>query len=430
MKPYPAYKPTGLKWLPEVPQGWDVLHIRELFSERRVKVSDKDYPPLSVSRGGIVPQIETVAKSDDGDNRKLVKRGDFVINSRSDRKSSSGVSQLDGSVSLINIVLEPREQLAGAYAHYLLKCHDFAEEFYRNGRGIVGDLWTTRYSEMKSISLPIPTLEEQASISAYLDAKTAKFDRLIKLKEREIELLQEKKQAVISTVVTRGLDPNVKLVDSGVDWIGKVPRGWKKDKVSRCFNIIGSGTTPESSNTAYFLGGTIPWVNSGDVYAKGRYFYETEKKVTELALKKCAALKFFPRKSIVIAMYGGSIGNMSIADFEFCCNQACCCLAEARKDVLLDYVFLVLSCAKEYWLTLSSGGGQPNISQEKIRRTWVPLPPLEEQRKIVAYLDAETAKTDRTVAVVRRQIELLREYRTRLISDAVTGRIDLREAVA
>ena len=153
---YEKYKQTGTKWITSIPVSWDMQKIGALFVQRKEKVSDKDFAPISVTKNGILPQLATAAKTDDGDNRKKVCVGDFVINSRSDRKGSCGVSDLEGSVSLINIVLQPREQLSGRYAHYLLRNHLFSEECYRNGRGIVADLWTTRYSEMKTILLPVP----------------------------------------------------------------------------------------------------------------------------------------------------------------------------------------------------------------------------------------------------------------------------------
>ena len=160
-------------WYGVLPTHWEAHKVSELFIERREKVSDIDFAPLSVSKGGVVPQIATVAKSNAGDNRKLVRKGDFAINSRSDRRGSSGISECDGSVSLINIVLTPREETNGKYWHYLLKCHDFIEEYYRNGRGIVADLWTTRYDEMKTIWLPCPPREEQDQIVRYLDWKVS-----------------------------------------------------------------------------------------------------------------------------------------------------------------------------------------------------------------------------------------------------------------
>ena len=148
-------KQTNIKWIKQIPQHWEMKKIRSLFSERKEKVSDKEWEALSVSKQGITRQLESAVKTDNGDNRKKVCCGDFVVNSRSDRKGSCGFSDYDGSVSLISIVLKPRN-IIGKYYHYLLRSNDYIEEFYRNGRGIVADLWTTRYSEMKNIELPFP----------------------------------------------------------------------------------------------------------------------------------------------------------------------------------------------------------------------------------------------------------------------------------
>ena len=156
MKQYCEMAAVPTEWLYALPAHWDCKKIGSLFSERKTKVSDKDYAPLSVAKIGVVPQLETAVKTDAGDNRKLVCAGDFVINSRSDRKGSCGVADRDGSVSLINIVLTPRNEWNGRYVHYLMRSQPFSEEYYRYGRGIVSDLWTTRFSEMKSILLPVP----------------------------------------------------------------------------------------------------------------------------------------------------------------------------------------------------------------------------------------------------------------------------------
>ena len=190
------------QWFGNVPEGWVVKRLASYFSERKVKVSDKDFPPLSVTKNGIMPQLENVAKTDDGDNRKLVRKGDFVINSRSDRKGSSGVSEYDGSVSLINLVLQPRGGLFGAYCNYLLKSLSFVEENYRNGRGIVADLWTTRYDEMKMIKVAMPPLPEQKAIVAYIESRAEKIDAAVAKLEAEVAALKEYRERLIADVVT------------------------------------------------------------------------------------------------------------------------------------------------------------------------------------------------------------------------------------
>lgn len=188
---------NNLAWLGGLPSHWKCKKIDSLFVERRVKVSDKDFPPLSVAKIGVVPQLDTAVKTDAGDNRKLVRAGDFVINSRSDRKGACGVSEFDGSVSLINIVLTPKEEWNSRYVHYLFRSQPFSEEYYRNGRGIVSDLWTTRYSEMKSILLPVPPRPEQDQIVRFLDWKVSSINKLIGVKQRQISALKELMQAEI-----------------------------------------------------------------------------------------------------------------------------------------------------------------------------------------------------------------------------------------
>ena len=242
MERYSSYKDSGIKWLGEIPSHWEVKRLASHFTERRVKVSDKDFQPLSVTKLGIFPQWENVAKTKDGDNRKQVLAGDFVINSRSDRKGSSGVSSLDGSVSLINIVLQPRQTIFPAFCNYLLKSHSFIEEYYRNGRGIVADLWTTRWDEMKLIKLAIPPLAEQHAMAVYLDAATTKIDEAIAQQQHMIDLLNERKQIIIQNAVTKGLSPNAPLKDSGIEWMGQIPEHWEVKRLkhfTKAFGRIG-----------------------------------------------------------------------------------------------------------------------------------------------------------------------------------------------
>lgn len=192
---------SGVEWIGKIPKHWKLERLGSNFIERREKVSDKDFEPLSVTKNGVVPQLDSAAKSNDGDNRKLVRKGDFVINSRSDRKGSSGLSKLDGSVSLINIVLQPIN-INSNFSHILLKSNGFIEEFYRNGHGIVADLWTTRFWDMKSIMLAIPPKDEQIKIVEYIENQTSKIDIAIELQQNYISKLKEYKASLIDSVVT------------------------------------------------------------------------------------------------------------------------------------------------------------------------------------------------------------------------------------
>ena len=202
VNPNVKFKATNIPWLPEIPEDWEMSKVSSHFRQRNVKVSDKEYPALSVSKMGVTPQLDNVALSNaEGNSRKLVKVGDYAVNSRSDRKGSCGVSQYEGSVSLITIVLEPFDIDRG-YVHYLFRSNPWIEEFYRNGRGIVADLWTTNYQMMKGMYLPIPPLSEQRAIVSYITERTSKIDTLIEKLTKEIECVKEYKQRLISDVVT------------------------------------------------------------------------------------------------------------------------------------------------------------------------------------------------------------------------------------
>ena len=246
MERYNSYKDSGISWIGKIPEHWEVKKIGSLFVERREKVSDKEYPALSVSKQGITPQLDTAVKTDNGDNRKKVCKNDFVVNSRSDRKGSCGVSPYTGSVSLINIVLSPRKNAEIEYFHHLFRSNDYIEEFYRIGRGIVADLWTTRYSEMRNIYIPLPPSNEQRTIVDYIEDKTSKIDAYVADKEKEIELLQELKQKTIADAVTKGLNPDAKMKDSGISWIGGIPEHWEVCRMKRVFSEAKEKTTTES----------------------------------------------------------------------------------------------------------------------------------------------------------------------------------------
>ncbi len=175
---------------------------------------------------GVTPQLDTAVKTDNGDNRKLICNGDFAINSRSDRKGSSGISQYDGSASLIITVLKPHHELNGKFYHYLLRSHYFVEEFYRNGHGLVSDLWTTKWDEMRNIYIPVPPREEQDQIVRYLDWKVSCINKLIHGYQRQIKLLEERRQTVIDRAALEGID-GANLKDSGTHWVKRIPESWE-----------------------------------------------------------------------------------------------------------------------------------------------------------------------------------------------------------
>lgn len=195
-------KGSDSDWIKKVPNHWITKRIGSIYSLRATKVSDEDYPPLSVTMKGILPQLENVAKTDDHSSRKLVKKNDFVINSRSDRRGSCGISQYDGSVSLINIVLKPMTRMNNEYYNWLFHSSLFADEFYKWGHGIVDDLWTTTWQDMKTILVPVPPFDEQIKIAKYLDDVCRGIDVLIKEEQQQFETLLNYKKSIVYEYVT------------------------------------------------------------------------------------------------------------------------------------------------------------------------------------------------------------------------------------
>ena len=429
MERYDSYKDSGVDWIGQIPEHWEVQRLASYFDERRVKVSDKEYPALSVTKNGICGQLENVAKTDNGDNRKLVLDGDFVINSRSDRKGSSGLSSLCGSVSLINIVLAPRKHLLiGQFAHFLLKSHYFIEEYYRNGRGIVADLWTTRYSEMKLIKLAIPPISEQQAIAAYLDVETGKLDAAVEKLERMVEVLKERKQLIISKAVTRGLDDSAPLKDSGVEWIGQIPEHWSINRFKAIFTL----TTGISFTKADLVENGQPVISYGQVHSK----------LNKVAKANLSLIKYIPQPLTIGKQKSYCLPNDFIfadtsEDFEGCGNNfyndselsvfagSHTILAKLRCNIEGKYLAYLFSTSlwRQQIRSRVNGVKVFSITQSILKATSVILPPLSEQQAIADYLDDKVGKLDEAIEKQLRMIELLKERKQILISDVVTGKI-------
>lgn len=422
MEKYSSYKDSGVQWLGEIPSHWEVLRLGSYFSERKEKVSDKDYEPLSVTKNGIFPQLDNVAKTKDGDNRKLVRKNDFVINSRSDRKGSSGVSKYDGSVSLINIVLEPRKALEPSFCNYLLKSTEFIEEFYRNGHGIVADLWTTRYDEMKQIKVAFPPIEEQQSMASYLDKATAEIDKAIAQQQHMIDLLNERKQIIIQRAVTKGLDENVEMKDSDVEWIGEIPKHWEVCKLKYLFKRIADGThfSPKTTNDGY------PYLTAADVRGIG-IDYASSKKISakdyqNLVSAGCKAYK----GDILIVKDGATTGRIGLKtdDIECVTLSSVAMLTPKDTKYTLYLMYMMMSDAMQKQITFSmSGAAMARITLVKLNNFYAIKPPVEEQNEIVKSIKLGLEPIEKAIMMSEKQMSLLQERKQIIISEVVTGKI-------
>ena len=374
-------------WFGNIPSHWIVKRIEELFIQRKTKVSDKEYSPLSVTKNGVVPQLMDAAKTDNGDNRKLVCVNDFVINSRSDRKSSCGVSDLNGSVSLIYLVLYliNKNSLNIKLIHYLFRSYYFSEEFYRNGRGIVADLWTTRYIDMKKIDIPVPPREEQDKIVAYLDYQTSNINKLILSKRKQIELLEEYKKTKISEVVTKGLNPNAEMKESGIDWIGQIPKHWEVKRLKEILLINGrigfrgyGKNDIVDNNTGALSLSPINILNGKLIYDKCTSIsYEKYYESPEIMVKN---------GDIIFVKTGSSYGKSCIVNNIFqetTINPQLILFNNFKIDEKYLYYTLQSNLLKDQIDNAVIGGTIPTINQNKIANFNIIIPQKNEINIIV-----------------------------------------------
>ena len=416
-------KDSGIEWIGEIPADWELSKIGAVYEERNEKVSDVDFQPLSITKQGVVPQLETAAKTNDGENRKLIRKNDFVINSRSDRRGSCGISEYDGSCSLINTVLKPRRNMCNAYYSFVFRSERFADEFYRWGNGIVDDLWSTKWSNMKRIYIPAPSLQEQRCIADYLDRKCSQIDAIIARQQEVIEKLKAYKLAVITEAVTKGLNPDVPMKDSGIDFIGSIPEAWR---ICRLRNI---GTLQNGiSKGGEFFGHGFPFVSYGDVYRN----FSLPVQVAGLIDSSDEERRnysvesgdiFFTRTSETIEEVGfSSVCEETIPDATFAGF-----LIRVRPftdDLVPKFAkYYFRSNHHRYYLVKQMNlVTRASLGQDLLKSMPVLVPPKDEQISLAAYLDKKCGAIESSIEYKQRVIERLTAYKKSLIYEVVTGK--------
>lgn len=401
---------SGLIWLGKIPTGWSLTKIGGLYAIRNEKVSDKDFPPLSVTNKGILPQLETAAKTNDGDNRKLVRIGDFAINSRSDRRGSCGISPYNGSVSLINIVMMPRKEMIPTYYEWLFHTTQFGDENYRWGHGIVDDLWTTGWQEMKKITIPMPPLDEQRRIADYLDAKCAEIDALTADIQTQIDTLEQYKRSVITEAVTKGLEPDVEMKDSGIQWIGSMPAHWNCIRGKYILKYIQKPVREDD--------GVITCFRDGEVTLRSNRredgFTMADKEIGYQGIDV---------GDLVVHGMDGFAGAIGISDSRGKASPVLNVLDTEQSKRYIMY-FLRSMAYSDVFLALATGirVRSCDLRWNKLSELFYPVPPLEEQEAIVDYIDSVLRRTDEVIAAKREQLSTLEAYKKSLIYEYVTGK--------
>ena len=418
-------KDSGQTWLGAIPAKWDQSTIGSLYTLRNEKVSDRDYPPLSVTMKGVVPQLDTAAKTDSHDDRKLVKKGDFAINSRSDRRGSCGISSYDGSVSLINTILTPRDEMNPDYYNWVFHTSQFADEFYRWGHGIVDDLWTTRWQEMKNIVVAVPSLDEQELIAETISSEVTKVNALIANQEAQIEKLKQYKQSLITEVVTKGLDPDAPMKDSGVEWLKSIPENWTVVPLKTLFSF-GKGLPITKEN---LIESGVPVISYGQIHAKwnsGVTIHEELKRFVSDEYLETNPNSLVKKGDFIMADTSedrDGCGNCAYVDTDetlFAGYHTIIMFSnETRNNKYLAYLFLTDAWRSQIRQRVS-GVKLFSISRRILGDVSVVIP--DNADEMVACLDGKCAKIDKLISIKQSKIEELNRFKKSIIYEYVTGK--------
>ena len=441
MRPYPDYRHSGVNRLGRVPEHWEVRRLKHSLGVN-VAVLPEDTEPDYEFRYIDIGSVETGELTSDpiplrfetapSRARRVVRPGDTLLSTvrtylKAVWHAEDDVRDLVASTGFA--VLTPRPLLLPKFVGYACRSEPFTNHVTAESVGVVYPA-IAEARLASALRLCIPPLPEQRAIVRFLDHADRRIRRYIRAKERLIELLEEQKQAIIHQAVTGQIDvqtgrPYPAYKDSGVEWLGEVPEHWGVRKLRSHFRRHGSGTTPSEKE---HFGGSVSWVMSGDL--NDGEVDSTSRTVTRRAIGELPALKMYPPESLVVAMYGATIGRTGILSINACTNQACFVLADPFPDTDTVFFQAVLVSARRELVSRSFGGGQPNINAEVVRSFRVPSPTFSEQEAIASFVKRTAVCIDAVAMLSKREIDLVHEYRIRLIADVVTGQLDAREVAA
>ena len=435
MIPYPTYKSTDLPWLPTIPERWEIKKLRNLLSSFSSK-NRPEMPLLSVVRekGVVLRDVSSKEENhnyipDDLSNYKLVKRGQFVMNKMKAWQGSYGISEYDGIVSPAYFVFDLHGVMP-SFFHRAIRSKQYVPYFGQASDGIRVGQWDLSIPRMKEIPFAVPPPNEQEQIVRYLDSMTAKINKLIRAKKKQIALLQEQRQAIINRAVTKGLDTNVEMKDSGIDWLGEIPKKWRIPHLSFLTTKIGSGKTPRGGAEIYQESG-VRFIRSQNVYFNSlvtdnlQYISES----IDATMPSTRVLK----DDVLLNITGASIGRCCVYRSELRANvNQHVCIIRCRKDLILpDYLASVLfsRVGQEAISHCQNEGNRDSLTFPQIGAFFIPLPSIEEQQQILDFVAGRVKPIEDVVKNINKEIDTLNEYRNSLISSVVTGQTDVRNII-
>jgi type I restriction enzyme S subunit len=436
MRKYQSYKPSGVEWIEDIPSHWEIKKNKFFTTPQKIKSEKGEEELLSVSeKKGIIPRSEirndeqVLSRSESLDGYLIVKKGNLVSNIMLMWKRGLGVSEYDGIVSPAYSVFSFNKSFP-KYYHYLFRTDQYVSEFKRNSRGVI-ESRLRLYDEMfGSLHSHFPPLQEQEQIVKYLDEKTSIIDKLISTKERKIELLKEQRTSLINEVTTKGLNPNVKLKDSGVEWIGEIPESWIVGKLKNFCELKISSIDKH----IYEYEKQVIVCNYTDVYYN-------EIITNELELRKGSCSedeynKFKLNKGDVIITKDSEsptdIGVPSLINDDLdnvVCGYHLSIIKPLKNKLVGGFLFRQLQTKRirSYFEVCSNGITRFGLGKSSVLDTLLIIPSVKEQQEIVEYLDKHTKEIDDLVSMEQKKIELLKEYRQSLISEVITGKIKVVE---
>lgn len=421
---YESYKDSGEDWIGEVPKHWDVLRTKNVFrlvAEPAPKNNDEEL--LSVySDIGVKPRRELEErgnKASTTDGYWIVKKGDVIVNKLLAWMGAIGVSDYDGVTSPAYDILRARKPIDSKFYHYLFRTQICIDKLKKHSKGIMEMRLRLYFDEFGNIKIPYPSIEEQNRIVDFLDRITSDIDQAIAKKQRLIELLNEQKAILINRAVTKGLNPNVPMRDSGIEWIGEIPEHWGVCSLSYIANLTAGGT-PDRSRPQYWNGG-IPWIKTGEV--NYNTIISAEEHISAIGLRNSSA-KIAPPDTILMAMYGQGVtrGRVAILGIEAAFNQACLAISPSGK-LQVKYLYYYLQSAYRFTRDTGNETSQMNLSSGSIGKIKIVIPSNEEQTLISKFLDQKTIEIDEVLSKQLEIIKGLNLLKESFISEAVTGKI-------
>lgn len=422
MERYSEYKDSGVKWLGEIPSHWEVVRGLAVFSENKNKNTQLENSiVLSLSYGKIIVKkdIDTGLVPEEYSSYQIVKPGFIIVRSTDlqNDKTSLRIGYVcnEGIITSAYLGLQVKGNNNDKYLYYFLHDWDITKEIYRHGNGLRQSL---SWNDLRDVNVLLPPLSEQDAIVRYLDSATSKIDKAIAMQQKMIDLLNERKQIIIQNAVTKGLDDKVEMKDSGVEWIGMIPKHWEILKLKRCA-FIKTGTTPPTNERKYFEGGRISWFTPGDM--NNMHLEFASKMITQKAIDDKVG-RLFPAKTIYFVGIGATVAKVSACDFEASSNQQINAIICNKS---LDYRFAtyVLKSEQEFIRNMANYVTLPIINQSDTGLIDMIVSPKSEQQAIVAYLDKQMQRFDSAISNCQRQIALLQERKQIIINEVVTGKV-------